>query len=138
MLRAEYDPGTNDRPGMKLQVAQIVKGWIDSLGIPRIKVHDVAGNANNGAAVDAKSCKPSGSGAATLCAVWRDPAFDPKVRAFYYARVVQNPTCRWSAWECLSQKPDKSGKLPLGCTDKNIETVIQERAWTTAIWYDGK
>ena len=138
VLRAEHDPGTTDRPGVKLQVAQIVKGWLDAKGKSQIKVFDVAGSAKNGATVDAKTCKPSGAGATTLCAVWQDPAFDPTLRAFYYARVIENPTCRWSAWECLTYKPDKDGKMPLGCTDKNIETAIQERAWTTAIWYDKK
>ncbi len=132
VLEAEHDPGTKARPGTLLQQAQIIKGWIDAKGKSQIKVYTVAGDAKNGVAVDPKTCKQTGSGGSrTLCAVWQDPAFDASQRAFYYARVVENPTCRWSTWECIAFPKAN----PKGCADKTIEKVIQERAWTSAIWY---
>ena len=134
VLQAEHDPGTTTRPGALLQQAQIVKGWIDASGKTRLKVFSVAGDPQNGAAADPRTCKVSGKGASTLCTVWQDPGFDPGQRAFYYARVIENPTCRWSTWECLAFP---EGKRPKGCADVHIQKVIQERAWTSAIWYDG-
>jgi len=76
----------------------------------------------------------AGPGAESLCAVWTDPAFDPAEAAFYYARVLENPTCRWSAWECLALSP---GARPTACSDPEVPKTIQERAWTSPIWWDG-
>ena len=132
VLQAEHDAGTTARPGVLLQQAHIVKGWIDAKGKTHLKVFTVAGYPQNGAAADAKTCKNTGKGARTLCAVWQDPSFDPGQRAFYYARVVENPTCRWSSWDCLALP---EAKRPKGCADKDVQKVIQERAWTSAIWY---
>lgn len=133
VLQALADPGTAKSPGTALQRAQIIKGWIDGLGKRHEKIYEVAGNPNNNASVDPSTCKKSGMGAPHLCVVWQDPAFDPAQRAFYYARVVENPTCRWSTWQCISLP---AAKRPKGCTDPNIEKVIQERAWSSPIWYE--
>jgi len=57
---------------------------------------------------------------------WEDPEFDPEQRAFYYVRVLENPTCRWSTWDAL-----RAGVEPR--TD--IAKTIQERAWTSPIHY---
>src|SRR5262249_35933567 len=87
------DPGTKTTPGTDLQRVQIVKGWVDASGTTHEKVFDVAGDANNGASVDPATCAPVGQGASELCTVWEDPQFDRSQRAFYYGRVLENPTC---------------------------------------------
>src|SRR6266404_3862281 len=86
------DPGTPTAPGTPLQRVQIVKGWVDAGGQSHEKVFEVAGNPENGAAVDTATCAPSGTGFDSLCAVWSDPEFKVAERAFYYARVLENPT----------------------------------------------
>ena len=148
---AQKDPGTATVPGTDLQRIQIVKGWIDSSGAPHEKVYDVAGNAGNGAGVDPATCEPTGAGAAELCAVWEDPEFDPAERSFYYARVLENPTCRWStrvckaagvdpfASDCVAQAaaaPAEFADCCLGTTnDPFLSPTIQERAWGSPVWY---
>ncbi|MEZ4385944.1 MAG: DUF3604 domain-containing protein [Nannocystaceae bacterium] len=101
VVSALRDPGGADTQGAPLQRAQVIKGWLDADGAGHIEVIDVAGG-DNGASVDPDTCAPQGDGADSLCAVWRDPAFDPSQRAFYYVRVLENPTCRWSARDCLA------------------------------------
>jgi hypothetical protein len=58
--------------------------------------------------------------------VWRDPDFDPAQRAFYYVRVLENPTCRWSTWDAI-----RAGVAPR----EGLPTTLQERAWSSPIWY---
>jgi hypothetical protein len=133
------DPGTDAHPGTPLQRVQIVKGWLEE-GRAREVVHDVAGDPRNGADVDLRSCQPRGAGADMLCSVWRDPDFDPAERAFYYARVLENPTCRWSQYVCNAYAVDCKdvGLLPSDlapCCDPGHRRTIQERAWTSPIWY---
>jgi len=130
---AERDPGTPGRPGGKLQRIQIVKGWVGDDGSFQQAIYDVAGQRDNGADVDAATCSPRGPGADSLCATWTDPDFDPGRRALYYARVVENPSCRWNAWQCLELAPNER---PPSCDDPEVPHVIQERAWTSPIWYD--
>jgi hypothetical protein len=89
--------------------------------------------------VDPDTCETSGEGADTLCSVWDDPTFDPGVPAFYYVRVIENPTCRWSARACLAASVD-CATLPTGdplsaCCDGSIPLTVTERAWTSPIWY---
>jgi len=134
VVTALRDPGTAARPGTPLERLQIVKGWLAG-GEAHVAVYDVAGGPNPAATVDA-SCRPVGSGADQLCAVWTDPDFDPRQHAWYYARVVENPTCRWSTWECLRLP---AGSRPPVCGEPQgpvrLETV-QERAWTSPVWYE--
>lgn len=87
-------------PAAKLQRIEIVKGWIDVQGAQHEKVVSVAGGADPGAGVDPVTCDPVGPGHNALCSVWQDPDFDPTQPAFYYARVLENPTCRWSTYVC--------------------------------------
>jgi hypothetical protein len=132
VVAAERDPGTDAQPGGLLQRIQIIKGWADPLGRYHQRVYDVVGAAKNGASVDLETCMPRGPGADSLCQVWSDPAFDPAQRAVYYARVLENPSCRYNTRLCISLPP----KLrPAECSDPKFPRTIQERAWTSPIWY---
>ena len=118
-------------PGTALQHIQIVKGWVDATaGQTRERIYDVAGDPNNGATVDTTSCRQSGPGADELCATWTDPDFHGE-RAFYYARVLENPSCRHTAADCQAIPLDHR---PAYCSDPRNLT-LQERAWTSPIWY---
>ena len=139
VVAALKDGGTSQRPGTPLQRIQIVKGWLEA-GEVRIAVHEVAGDPNNGADVDLATCEPSGSGFDQLCSVWSDPDFSPGAPAFYYARVLENPTCRWHVYACNAAgvdcaDPNSIGEGYEGCCSGQPAT-IQERAWTSPIWYE--
>ena len=121
-----------------LQRVQIIKGWLEN-GEHREQVFDVACSdgarvdatsgrcPDNGARVDLSDCSISDDvGAAELKALWRDPAFQPDQEAFYYVRVLENPTCRWSTWDAIRADVAPRSDLP---------TTIQERAWSSPIWY---
>ncbi len=123
-----------------LQRVQIVKGWIDSNGDTHERVRDVVcadglvvdadtGRCpDNGAGVDVTSCELTGSaGAEQLIAAWQDEDFDPSQGAFYYVRVLQNPTCRWSTYDAI-----RLGREP----DPRAPATIRERAWSSPIWFD--
>ena len=130
---AMQDPGTPEQPGVALQRIQIVKGWVGNDGAYHQAIYDVAGDADNGADVDLATCTPRGVGAASLCSVWRDPDFDPARSAVYYARVLENPSCRWTTADCLAMPENER---PDGCDDPRVPKTIQERAWTSPIWYE--
>ncbi len=126
------DAGAEASP---LQRIQVVKGWVEN-GEVREQVFDVAGGPNE-ASVDTSTCETKGSGAEQLCSVWRDPGFDADQAAFYYARVLENPTCRWSQALCVAAKVDCSDPKPgyeACCAPDHVKT-LQERAWTSPIWY---
>lgn len=118
--------------GNLLQRIQIIKGWIDGQGHTHQAVFDIAGAPENGASVDPQTCTVSGSGFAQLCASWQDPDFDPQVAAVYYTRVLENPGCRWSHFDCLTLPQEQR---PASCSDPGLPWQIQERAWTSPIWY---
>jgi hypothetical protein len=132
LVTALRDPGTPAAPGGLLQRIQVIKGWADEEGNHHQQVIDVAGSPDNGASVDLDTCAPRGPGHASLCAVWRDPEFDPDVRAVYYARAVENPSCRYTAWQC-ALVPD--AERPETCDTLELPKTLQERAWTSPIWY---
>jgi len=140
VVAASKDAGTAQHPGGELQQIQIIKGWVDGDGQSRERVITVAGDPDNGASVDTASCQPRGSGFDNLCAVWRDEAFDPERDAYYYARVVENPSCRWTTWFCNAQGVDctdasaVTGETAM-CCDAQVPKTIRERAWTSPIWY---
>lgn len=131
---AAADEGSAEHPGVPLQRLQIIKGWLGADGETYERVYEVAGDAGNGASVDLATCAPTGDGAGSLCAVWIDPDFDPSERAFYYARAVQNPSCRWSSWDCLRLDP---AARPASCAEPppQVKPIVQERAWSSPIWY---
>ena len=152
-----------DAQAAPLQRIQIVKGWLED-GEYQVAVHEVAGNPNNGASVDLSTCDPQGAGFSDLCEVWEDPDFDPSQRAYYYTRVMENPSCRWTTIQCVEADYDCNGDRPIDeeccnpsnglnleqcaaidCNDQanasapcclpRVEPTIQERAWTSPIWY---
>lgn len=124
--------------GALLQRAQIIKGYIKD-GEAVEKLYDVACSdgwqvdpatgrcPGNGARVNLADCSiTQGVGASQLLSLWRDPDFDPQQEAFYYLRVMENPTCRWSTWDAL-----REGVEPR----PDIAKTLQERAWSSPIWY---
>lgn len=140
LVAASQDAGTADQPGTPLQRLQIIKGWIAANGQHLEKVVDVAGDAFNGATVDTGTCEIRGSGFAQLCTVWTDENFKPGEQAYYYSRVVENPSCRWSQRICNARGVDCSDPKTIGdglegCCEADHQAVIQERAWSSPIWY---
>lgn len=134
MVMASRDPKSGN-----LDRIQIVKGWLDAQGKQHEKVYDVAWSGERkpdaktgklppvGDTVDPKTAEYTNSiGAAELSTAWTDPDFDPASRAFYYARVLEIPTPRWSTRDAV--------RVGLALP-KGLPVSIQERAWTSAIWY---
>jgi hypothetical protein len=127
-----------DAIGANLDRIQIVKGWLDKKGETQEKVYDVAWSGDR--KLDAKGKLPAVGntvdvdhaiwfnyiGAAELGTVWTDPDFNADAKAFYYARVLEIPTPRWSTYEAFRFGID----LPAGAP-----TSTQERAYTSPIWY---
>ncbi len=118
-----------DPRGAPLQRLQIVKAWLGEDGFHQA-VHDVAGGASD-ASVDPETCALRGGGADELCATWTDPDPTPRAGAVYYARVLENPSCRWTTWKCLELP---AAERPDGCTDPRVPRTLQERAWTSPVW----
>ncbi len=127
-----------DPIGANLDRYQIVKGWLDAAGEVHEKVYDVAWSGDRKPGADGK-VPPVGNtvdvanatwtntiGAPELVAVWTDPDFDPAQRAFYYGRVLEIPTPRWTAYDAKYF----GIKMPPEVTMK-----MQERAYTSPIWY---
>ncbi|MFH0997315.1 MAG: DUF3604 domain-containing protein [Pseudomonadota bacterium] len=129
-----------DPIGANLDRIQIIKGWLDAKGDVHEKVYDVVwGDADKrkpgsdgklpavGSTVDVENATWTNTiGDPELIAVWKDPDFDPKQRAFYYARVLEIPTPRWTAYDAK-----RFGTKPLPGT----AMTLQERAYTSPIWY---
>jgi len=129
-----------DPMGANLDRIQVVKGWVDAKGALHEQVYDVAwGDADKrkpgvdgklpavGSTVDVASATWTNSiGDPELITVWKDPAFDARQRAFYYARVLEIPTPRWTAYDA-----NRFGIQPLPGTTM----TLQERAYTSPIWY---
>jgi hypothetical protein len=127
-----------DPEGGNLDRIQIIKGWMDAKGALQEKVHDVVWSGDRKPGADGK-LPPVGNtvdvanatwtntiGAPQLVQTWRDPDFDPALRAFYYVRVLEIPTPRWPAYDAKRFNL----KLP-----KEVPMTTQERAYTSPIWY---
>ena len=121
-----------DPRGHLLQRIQIIKGWVDADGKTHQAVYAIAGDPHSSAAVDTDTCEVVGYGHDQLCGVWQDPDFDPDRSAVYYSRVIENPGCRWSTYQCNKLPPQQR---PESCSDPNVPKTIQERAWTSPVWY---
>ena len=94
---------TRDPEGGLLERLQVVKGWIDEQGRTHQAVYDIAGESGAGrASVDPDTCQTSGPGHDQLCTSWRDPDFEAGTSSVYYLRVLENPSCRWSTYQCNS------------------------------------
>jgi hypothetical protein len=127
-----------DPDGANLDRIQIVKGWVDAAGEPQERIVDVAWSDDRalgpdgrlpevGSTVDvATATYTNGIGATELSGHWTDDAFDPAAYAVYYVRVIEIPTPRWTTYDAV-----RNG-LPLL---DNVPATIQERAWTSPIWY---
>ena len=137
MISAARDP-----LGANLDRVQVVKGWIDADGQLQEQVYDVAFAGDRvadqethlapaiGNTVDVANATYANSiGAATLATVWRDPHFDPALPAFWYVRVLEIPTPRWTTYD--AQRFNE----PLTTGDSG---VIQERAYSSPVWYTPK
>jgi hypothetical protein len=123
-----------DPMGANLDRVQIIKGWLDADGAQQEKVYNVAlsdgrtdGSVAVGNTVDLSIPSWTNTiGASELGGVWTDPDFDPAERAFYYARVIEIPTPRWTAYDAVKFNLD----LP-----EEVTLITQERAYTSPIWY---
>jgi len=128
-----------DPIGANLDRIQIIKGWVDKDGKVQEKIYDVAVSGGRKIEADGRCKTPVGStvdvanatwtntiGAPELITVWKDPDFDPSLKAFYYARVIEIPTPRWTAYDAK-----RFGVKPLDGT----AMTLQERAYTSPIWY---
>ncbi|WP_372786431.1 DUF3604 domain-containing protein [Phenylobacterium sp.] len=133
--------GVRDPNSGYLQRAQVVKGWVEN-GVAKEQVFDVACAdkltlnkttwrcPDNGAGVNMATCEPDPyKGDVELRTLWTDPTFKPNQRAFYYLRVLENPSCRWSTWDAL-----RNGTPP----NPTLAKTIMERAWSSPIWYEPK
>jgi len=122
-----------------LDRVQIIKGWVDSGGKLQERIYDVAvadgrtigsdGRCRTGVGntVDVANATWANTiGDPELIAVWKDPEFDPNVRAFYYARVIEIPTPRWTAYDAKRFGLEMAQEVPM---------TTQERAYTSPIWY---
>ena len=127
-----------DPIGANLDRYQIIKGWMDAKGELHEKVYDVAWSGDRKPDADGK-LPPVGNtvdvaeatwtntiGASELIAVWTDPDFDPAQKAFYYGRVIEIPTPRWTAYDAKYYEV----KMP-----EEVAMTTQERAYTSPIWY---
>jgi hypothetical protein len=133
MVSAMKDPD-----GANLDRVQIVKGWLDAKGEVHEKVYDVAASDDRrisrgkirkkvGSTVDLKTATYKNTiGDAQLITQWTDTDFDPAVKSFYYVRVIEIPTPRWTTFD----------EVRLGAKmDKDVPRILQERAYSSPIWY---
>lgn len=133
MIMALRDP-----EGANLDRIQVIKGWVDGKGQTREKVFNAAWSGNRaldsegklpgvGSTVNAANATWNNNiGSVELSAVWTDPDFDPELKAFYYVRVLEIPTPRWTTYDASRFGIDLPEDVPLS---------IQERAYSSPIWY---
>jgi hypothetical protein len=134
LIAALKDPHSGN-----LDRIQVIKGWLDASGTPQEKIYDVVGGDADKRRIVNGKLTPVGNtvdveratwtntiGDPELITVWSDPDFDPKARAFYYVRVLEIPTPRWTAYDAAYFKVKMDPKVPM---------VTQERAITSPIWY---
>ena len=131
-----------DPIGANLDRIQVIKGWVDKDGKTLERIYDVAVSGGRKIGADGRSKTPVGNtvdvpnatwtntiGAGEMITVWKDPVFDPTLRAFYYVRVIEIPTPRWTAYDAKYFNI----KMP-----KEVPMTTTERAYTSPIWYTPK
>ena len=128
LLSAVKDP-----LGANLDRIQVIKGWLDGAGATHEKIYNIAlsddrtPNQPVASTVDLTTASYTNSiGSSHFNQVWTDPDFDPTLRAFYYVRVLEIPTPRWTAYDELKFKVKMPDQVP---------RIVQDRAYTSAIWY---
>ena len=134
MVRALRDPD-----GANLDRVQIIKGWIDKKGDTHERIYDVAVSGHRKIGDDGRAREPVGNtvdiekatytntiGAAILSGFWEDPDFDPSLNAFYYVRVLEIPTPRWTTHDAAFYGIERPSNVP---------AIVQDRAYTSPIWY---
>ncbi len=131
-----------DPDGANLDRVQIIKGWLDNDDKPQERIYDIAVSDGRTIGPDGRCKDPVGNtvnveeatysnaiGNAALGGYWQDPDFDPAQRAFYYVRVLEIPTPRWTTYDAKFfgvKRPD------------DVPASTQERAYTSPIWYTPK
>lgn len=134
--------GLKDPDGAHLDRIQIIKGWLDSNGETHERIYDVAVSDDRKIDKDGRCKTPVGNtvdvenatytnsiGEAILTAFWEDPDFDAKQNAFYYVRVLEIPTPRWTTYDAAYYGVPLPDKVP---------ATQQDRAYTSPIWYSPK
>lgn len=124
VVEAFADPA-RDGEDVGLATLQLVKGWLDADGTLHETVIDVA--TGDAGSLDPATCDASG-GVERLCAVYEDPDSSDQP-AFYYARALEVPTCRWSTRECATTEP-----RPVRCDEPEHQTTVQQRVWSSPIF----
>ncbi len=137
MIRAMRDPDNAN-----LDRVQVIKGWLDKKGKTHERIYDVAVSDGRTIGKDGRCKTPVGStvnipdasytntiGEPLFTAFWKDPDFDPKLKAFYYVRVIEIPKPRWTAYDAKFFGID----MP-----EEVRMVVQDRAYTSPIWYTSK
>lgn len=147
-LPTSYDAATDfprfsisalqDPTGVPLERVQLIKGWVDDEGATHETV--VSEYVKPGATLDTNTCQSGGTGGAQLCLSVYDVDFDPSENAFYYARILEDPTCRWHKRQCNAGGVDCAVPSTItagfeACCDGSLPDAIQERAWSSPIWY---
>ena len=134
LIRALRDPD-----GANLDRIQVIKGWLDSNGETHERIYDVAVSDGRAIGSDGRVREPVGNtvdlatatytnaiGDAVMSTHWRDPDFDPDQHAFYYVRVLEIPTPRWTTYDAAFFGIDRPDNVP---------ATVQDRAYTSPIWY---
>ncbi|HKP30050.1 MAG TPA: DUF3604 domain-containing protein, partial [Gemmatimonadales bacterium] len=134
LIRAMRDP-----QGANLDRIQVIKGWLDASGKTQERIYDVAVSDERKIDADGRCRVAVGNsvnvteasysntiGDPVLSAFWKDPAFNPAERAFYYVRVIEIPTPRWTAYDAKFYGIKMPAEVPM---------VLQERAYTAPVWY---
>ncbi|MEL7451185.1 MAG: DUF3604 domain-containing protein, partial [Pseudomonadota bacterium] len=128
-----------DPDAANLDRIQLIKGWVDDEGAMHERVFDIAVSDARTIGDDGRCRTPVGNtvnldeatysnsiGDAFLEAFWKDPDFEPTQRAFYYVRVIEIPTPRWTTYDARYFGVRRAGHVP---------PTVQERAYTSPIWY---
>lgn len=156
---AMQDPG-GEQPGLPLQAIDIIKGYVDASGNPKVRAYERVAHTTHPVEQPAADCSVApGQHPDQLCVTWRDPDFQPGRDAYWYARTREIPSCRWSTYMCVdagvqcSALDPANGVFPAptgwqgyeGCCriegepgsfrGRNIFATLEERAWASPVWF---